>query len=51
MKTLDQLKSHAYDCLVSIEAWQKELAATNKLISEWREPEKEVPLKEEKPKK
>lgn len=32
--TIEQLKSHAYDCLANIEMWQKELQATNMKINQ-----------------
>lgn len=33
MKTLEQLKSDAYDCLVQIEVWQKKLQEANQAVS------------------
>lgn len=37
MKTLETLKSEAYDCLVQVEAWQAKLAEANKAIKDWKE--------------
>lgn len=42
------LKSHAYDCLVAIEAYQKELQATNQKIAQLSRPPN--PPSAEKPK-
>lgn len=36
MKTLIELKSYAFDCLVQIEAWQKNLRETNEAIANYK---------------
>lgn len=39
--TIQELKAHAYDCILNIEMWQNELKATNQKIAEYKEPVKE----------
>lgn len=36
MKTLEFLKAQAFDCLVQIEAWQKNLKAVNAEIANYK---------------
>lgn len=36
MKTLESLKAQAFDCLVQIEAWQKNLKAVNESIANYK---------------
>ena len=40
-KTLEELKSIAYDALVQIEAWQKNLKKANEAIANYKEPKDE----------
>ena len=47
---LEKLKSHAYDCIANINAWQKELNATEAAIEKKFLEKKEEVLPEQKKK-